>query len=156
MALPEGYLPREGDELLIRVKVTRDVSSVEEFVSTKVVGSEHRTLLIDIDKIHALHCRAWSEGDKVSQANWGHGTVVAVHEDMVWVRHSQPGRCARLATFEANALEPYVAPEELAVERMTEAELLAGLEGLMPPPEAPCDGKLGSQSQVGDDDDIAF
>jgi hypothetical protein len=145
MPLPEGYLPRRGDELLIRAKVSFDVEPDDEDVHLEPIGAEWKKIMIPLADVHDLHCRTWKKGEKVTQANWGSGTIIAVHENMVWVQLALTGG---LATFEANALEPYIDPEEIAVETMTEAELLAGLEHLIPPP-AP-----GSQSIVGDDEAI--
>jgi hypothetical protein len=152
MPLPEGYLPRRGDELLIRAKVSFDVETDDEDVHLEPIGAEWKKVMIPLAEVYALHCRTWKKGEKVTQANWGSGTIIAVHENMVWVQLALTGG---LATFEANALEPYVDPEELAVETMTEAELLAGLEPLIiPEPNIVPDPAPGSQSIVGDDEAI--
>lgn len=138
MPLPQGYLPREGDELLIRVTVRRDYDSDDGLVAVHVSSAPHRTLFADLEKIQSIFARKWSEGDKVTSREFdGPGTVLAVSEDWVWVMCDTGDDAGGRYTLLANDLEPYVEPEELAVETMTEAELLAGLDGLAPPPEHP-------------------
>ena len=54
MPLPEGYLPREGDELLIRVKVRFSVDAGETSVLIDRVTS------VELNEIHANRDRhAW-------------------------------------------------------------------------------------------------
>ena len=154
MPLPQGYLPRKNDELLIRVKVRSDYrDDGSELVSVAVSGSEHRHLFVNLDKIHSLFCRAWNEGDKVTTGDFeGPGEVIQTHDEWVWVKaltDDTKGCEGLLFTCEANELEPYVAPEP-EPQRMTEEDLMRGLEPLIPPP-AP-----GSQAVVEDDDDIKF
>jgi hypothetical protein len=154
MPLPEGYLPRKGDELLIRVTVRNDYGKNDgSLVSVTVTGAPHHQFFAYLDKVHSIYARKWSEGDRVQNSE-GWGEVVAVHDDQVWVKllhgNKEFAMAGLMITADANDLDPYVDTEELAIETMTEAELLAGLEGLAPPPEAPCNGQLGSQSFVGD------
>jgi hypothetical protein len=164
MPLPAGYLPRKGDTLLIRVDVRSDYDNDgSNLVSVAVTGSPHRVLFADIDKIHAIYSRKWNEGDQV-QNDWGWFEVIAVNEDQVWAKclghfSDSCGSVGLRYTFDANDLEPYVEPA--VVETMTEAELMAGLEGLAPPPAGPNDFTMnppltvvGSQSLVSDDDII--
>ena len=124
MPLPEGYLPRKGDEVLIRVRAVRDLRPDDDaggclFV---VVGAEHQNIFLSRDQIHSLYCRKWNVGDRVraiEEPETG-GEVVAVCGEFVWVKDKGESMC----TFEANELE--AEPEEIAVETLTEAELLAG------------------------------
>jgi hypothetical protein len=159
MPLPEGYLPRKGDVLMIQVRVNDNYdidyyqNNAPDMISVHVVGSVHRTFYVGMDQIHALHCRKWNEGDRVMCDSFhGPGEVVATHGDSVWIKtleeHEDVFQTAGcLYTIEANELQPYVEP----LERMTEAELMAALEPLCPP----CGGAIGSQSIVGDDDPIS-
>lgn len=146
MPLPEGYRPREGDELLIRAKVAYDCEPNDGSVHIKLVGAEYKSAVLALTDVHALHCRAWNEGDKVVQKNWGHGTVLAVHENMAWV-HLKSGQ---MATFEANELEPYVEPAEDLGNQIVR-QVIEKVDAALVPPPAP-----GSQADVGDDDEMKF
>ena len=129
MSLPEGYLPRKGDTLLIRVDVRSDYRVDDDgLVSVAVTGSPHRTLFADFGKIHSLYCRHWNEGDRVREIG-DHamvGPVVAIFEDYVWVKIDKGENAGAMLTFSANEIEPEPLP-------------------------AP-----GSQSVVGDDEEIKF
>ncbi len=153
MSLPEGYLPRRGDEILIRVRALHDARTDEtdSMVHVEVVGNEHRKLFVDLDNIHSLYCRKWNEGDKVTCKGEfeGHGTVISTHADSVWVEQDGGDCDGLLWTCEANGLEPYVEP----LEKMTEAELLDGLAPLLPPEPIRC---RGSQSDIGDGEEIGI
>ena len=149
MPLPQGYIPREGDELLIRVTVRRDYDSDDGLVAVHVSSAPHRTLFADLDKIQSIFARKWSEGDKVTSREFdGPGTVLAVSEDWVWVLCETGDDAGGRYTLPANDLEPYVEPEELAVEKMTEEDLLRGLEGLAPPLEVPCDDPIAARDEA--------
>jgi hypothetical protein len=103
MPLPDGYLPKEGDELLIRAKVKYDIDDGDENVHLSVVGEEWKTFIIPISRIHSLNFRAWNEGDKVCEIKDGRfGVVIDTHGDQVWVELVT----GNLATFHANELEP--------------------------------------------------
>lgn len=141
MPLPEGYLPRKGDEVLVRARVKSDNHAHDGEFFLEIVGRTHHNFFMSIDEIHSLHFRHWNEGDAVIYPGFvGRCEVIACDGDAVWIRSFANNR----TTVNANELEPYVEP----VERMTEAELVAGLEHLIPPPEP------GSQSIVGDDEAI--
>jgi hypothetical protein len=130
MPLPEGYLPRKGDVLLIRVVVQSDYYDIGDgLVSAAVDSAEHRKLFVNMDKIHSLYRRKWNAGDKVTAGDFeGAGEVIGIDGDEVWVRDTLDLRW----TIVANELEPWVDPEEQ-----------------ISPPPAP-----GSQSVVGDDEEI--
>jgi hypothetical protein len=149
MPLPEGFLPRKGDELLIRAKVSFDVEPDDEDVHLEPIGAEWKKIMIPLANVHELHQRSWKKGEKVRSREFdGIGLIMAIDGCWIWIKEISGENEGSMWTLEANELEPYVEPEELAVERMTEAELLAGLEHLVPAP-AP-----GSQSIVGDDEAI--
>jgi hypothetical protein len=127
MPLPEGYRVRKGDEVLIRARAKRD-SIIDDDPETayylEIIGREYLTILLRLDQVHALYRRKWNKGERVREIGdpASCGEVVAVHDEFVWVKMDKD-----MVTFEANELEGE--PEEIAVEKMTEAQLLAGLEG---------------------------
>jgi hypothetical protein len=126
MPLPEGYALRKGDEVLIRARAKRDAridDDPEPACYLEIVGNEHKNFFMPCSGIHSLYRRIWNEGDRVRerQEPASCGEVVAVHDGWAWVKMDR-GRI--MVTFEVNELE--AAPEEVAVETITEAELLAG------------------------------
>jgi hypothetical protein len=128
MPLPEGYLPRKGDEVLIRARAKRDTridDDPETACYLEIVGKEHQSVFLPRSGIHSLYCRKWNVGDRVRDIGEPEtvGKVVAAHDKYVWIR-ADKGDCMYMLTFEANELE--AAPEQIAVETLTEAELLAG------------------------------
>jgi hypothetical protein len=172
MPLPEGYAPRKGDELLIRVVVRHDYDDAADgLISVAVVGAEHRALFANLDKVHAIYCRAWNDGDRVESGDTcGPCTVLAVHAPWVWIKEDGPD--GSLWTIEANELEPYVEPTVRASDSVS---VDAPLDGAVAPltvtpitgtiavgdtitgpgnPYHPDDGKI--VAVVGDDDDIKF
>jgi hypothetical protein len=108
MPLPKGYLPRKGDTLLICVDVRSDYDNDgSNLVAVAVTGSPRRTLFADLNKIHSIYARKWSEGDRVQNSE-GWGDVVAVHEDQVWIKMCSPIDMAGLMiTSDSNNLESH-------------------------------------------------
>jgi hypothetical protein len=117
MPLPEGYLPREGDVLVIHGTVKHDVDPGEKsvFVTFKKYGSAES---VDLKNVVGLHCRRWDKGDKVTRlqpfigtyTGWpAVGEVLAVHEETVWALF--PGDNPQ--TFAANDLWPASEPETI-------------------------------------------
>lgn len=151
MSLPEGYLPRRGDEFLIRVRALHDARTDEtdSMVHVEVVGNEHRKVFVDLDNIHSIYCRKWNVDDRVNLLGTAYEIpleVIGVCDDKVWVRFPS----GTMATYEANELEPYVEP----LETMTEAELLDRLGSTYHLQADPV--PISSQSVVGDDEEIKF
>jgi hypothetical protein len=147
MPLPEGYLPRKGDELLVRARVTYDCEVGDADVHVAMVGAEHKKYMIPLAEIHSLHARKWSEGDRV-QNDWGWFEVVAVSDDQVWGKcrghlNDSGGSIGLKYTFDANDLEPYVEP---ATDMVALGEEVA-LNYPAAPPPAPA---------VVDDEEVAF
>ena len=103
MPLPEGYLPRKGDVVIAHGTVQHDVDPGESRVY--VSFRKHTDTSLNLADVVGLHCRAWSEGDKVE---WSGavgpmtGEVVAVCRTAVWVK-SEFG----METVQANDLKPY-------------------------------------------------
>jgi hypothetical protein len=72
MPIPEGYLPRKGDVVLIKARAKRDAypDSDRENASIQcyfeVVGHEGGTnFFVRADEIHSLYARNWDVGDMV-------------------------------------------------------------------------------------------
>ena len=144
MTLPKGYLPKEGDELLIRATVKYDVhkDATDEttYVHLRPVGG-HTSFMVDVAAVAGIYCRNWDVGAMVTSGEFeGTGEVIATHGTEVWVKDFE----GELWTVEANDLE-------LAPGTMTEADLMAGLEPLIFPPPAPIIEPVPS-----DDNDIKF
>jgi hypothetical protein len=103
MPLPEGYLPREGDALIIHVEVKYDVDASDGNVHVFPIGARHRDFALPLKSVIGLYCRRWNVGDEVTFPGMaGVGKVLAVHEDQVWVLFpDEPPQ-----TFPANELKP--------------------------------------------------
>ena len=142
MPLPEGYLPREGDELLIRCRVSYDVKLTGESVHVSVVGADHHRPIVPMKSVHGLYCRHWKEGERVIDEDDTPGTVISTKDEFVWVYRDALGENepADMFTYRANELRPeptVSAPEAPPVE---------------PPPPAPAP----APAAVSDDDDLPF
>ena len=87
MPLPEGYLPREGDVVVVHAVVEHDYHATS---STKMVALAPRkyaqTFYIDLDQIIGIHRYKWEVGDLVTYSVFGVGQIIAMHEDLLWVR----------------------------------------------------------------------
>lgn len=108
MPLPNGYLPRKGDLLLIRVKVKHDVSEGEEDVHFSLPGREYSSHIVELTEIAALHCRAWEAGDKIVYRG-NPGEVVATCGTEAWIRDYHADQ---MKTVSANELIPMPEPVE--------------------------------------------
>lgn len=110
MSLPEGYLPRKGDEVLIRARMITADDGEEHYLA--IVGREHHKVFLSNSEIHSLHCRHWNEGDRVTSEEFaGPGIVLATSDEWVWVMCETGYEEGVRYTFAANELEPYVEPE---------------------------------------------
>jgi hypothetical protein len=112
MSLPEGYLPRKGDVVVLHATVKHVCDPGDDSVHLKVNG-HWDTTIIELDKVAGLHRRHWDVGDKVqfrgrAPVDQRHGVVAGVEDDMVWVRFDD--RKERFLTLHANQIEAQ--PEE--------------------------------------------
>lgn len=126
MPLPKGYLPREGDVLVLHVKTrfdveSRDVSFGDRKIQVHVSpigGSSYHHFAVPLEDVVGIHCRKWSEGDRVrstdemAPVNMTTGTVVATHEDKAWVQFDN----GPLETVSANDLTAEPTPDETPLE----------------------------------------
>lgn len=107
MSLPKGYLPREGDVLVIHVTTRYDVRDDGEpgdpiYVHVSPVGdSSYHKFRLPLADVIALHRRSWEIGTKVRSFGEEAGEIVAVCDDMVWVKSN-----GYMLTLGANEVEP--------------------------------------------------
>jgi hypothetical protein len=109
MSIPEGYLPRNGDEVLIRARAKRDARPEEPDIECylEIIGKEHQKFFLKASEIHSVYARCWNIGDTVTGDGLaGPAEVLAVDGRDVWVRDVGGARW----TVEANELAPYVEP----------------------------------------------
>lgn len=88
MPLPEGYLPRQGDVLIIHGKVQYDVRPDSAGVFLVPLGN-HSSVMVPLNSIVGVERHHFEVGDNVrTPRDGGCGEVQAVSENggMVWVR----------------------------------------------------------------------
>lgn len=113
MPLPEGYLPREGDILLICVEVKYDLdqddiaADKDPHVHVFPIGNKYSSFHLPMSGIESLHCLHWDVGAEVQLKHHQAegrlpGEVMAIHAEMAWVKLSDG--CLR--TVHANLIEP--------------------------------------------------
>jgi hypothetical protein len=148
MPLPEGYLPRKGDELLIRAKVSFDVETDDEDIHLELIGAERKKIMIPLANVHELHQRSWKKGEKVRSREFdGIGLVMAIDSPWIWIKEISGENEGSMWTLEANELVPYVEPEKIHTAEYPDT----GSDTMI------CAHDLvGSQSIVGDDEEIKF
>jgi hypothetical protein len=152
MPLPEGYLPRKGDIVLVQARAKRDTNlDVDSEGYFEIIGQEHCKFFMDVSAIHSLHCRRWNEGDRVKSIEFdGPGLVIGISDEWVWVLCETGEDEGGRYTLTAN--EPYIEPksDEFKIDPQWEADPIK--------PDPILDGMLhatpGSQSIVGDDEAI--
>lgn len=122
MTLPEGYLPRKGDILIVHATVEYEVEPGEADVHVVVADQSYRQLAVPLKKVVGLYSRAWEVGARVTTANGAslylRGEVVATHGDQVWVKMDIHGV---MGTFDLEA-DPGSRPIEEQPAATTEQE----------------------------------
>lgn len=110
MPLPNGYLPREGDVLVIHARVKFDVDPEDRGVH---LAFAYQNLVIDLDKIVGIALRTWKPSEKVRHRNIDNlrGEVSAICGDKVWVKLAEGSRRMKpspngFLTVHCNELEP--------------------------------------------------
>jgi hypothetical protein len=100
MPLPQGYLPREGDVLVVHAVVKYDVSSEDqESVFVRPLGY-YSDCRLNLSTIVGLHARKWEPGEAATHAG-APVTVIAVDDDQAWVKYASGGR----ASVHVNSLD---------------------------------------------------
>ena len=95
--MPKGYLPREGDVLLLLARVKYDVEVGDTAfgeedkgptVWVRLIG-DYQDRRVPLKEVHSVVGRTWRVGDKVRSLNDHNdrGEVVAVKDGMAWVQH---------------------------------------------------------------------
>lgn len=81
MPIPEGYLPRKGDEVLVRARAKRDARPEDPDIECylEIIGQEHQKFFLKASEIHSVYARCWNIGDTVTGYNFdGPAEVLAV------------------------------------------------------------------------------
>lgn len=101
MSLPEGYLPRAGDVLILHASVTYDVASEDQNkVFVRPVGY-HSDVHLDLSKIIGIHRINWEIGDAAVVSD-DIATILAIDGESAWVKFSN----GEHRTVDLSALEP--------------------------------------------------
>lgn len=104
MSLPEGYLPREGDVLVLHVAVKYDVDPGEKNVFVIIPPNKHNMEFVPLESFVGVKRRQWKEGAKVRHRDISgmFGEVVAMSGDYVWI---QLGTTGGFITAHCNEIE---------------------------------------------------
>ena len=111
MSLPEGYLPRKGDVLVIHVTTRYDVQDRDReegepiYVHVSPVGdSSYHKFRLPLADVIAIHFRNWEVGSKVRSVidHEDTGEIAAVYDGWLWIK--QPD--GHMLTLHANDAEP--------------------------------------------------
>lgn len=91
MPLPEGYLPREGDVLVLHAVVKHDVDESDRDRDDGLrvfirLGGDYQDRRIPLKNVVGIHCRKWNADDRVVTRDGVDGTVLAVSDNVCWVK----------------------------------------------------------------------
>jgi hypothetical protein len=86
MPLPEGYLPRKNDVLLLLGTVKHDVDPGETDVHLRVSG-DWDTRIVKLEAVVGVRRRTWRESENVRIRNAPRifGKIIAANDDYVWL-----------------------------------------------------------------------
>jgi hypothetical protein len=116
MPLPEGYLPRKGDIVLVQARAKRDAYKDEPDIQCyfEIVGYETNKFFMTVSEIHSIYSRNWEVGETVKSLEFdGPGTICGVSDPYVWVKCETGEDAGGMYTIDANELEAYVEPPPL-------------------------------------------
>lgn len=109
MPLPEGYLPRDGDVLVLHGTVRFNFDAGDHDVHVILDRRfTHTSTTVPLDQVVGIHSRKWEPGDQVRSVKSLHhfGEVVATIDGWVWVKYALGSISeGTMQTFEANDLE---------------------------------------------------
>lgn len=138
MPLPEGYLPREGDVLVLHGTVKYDADLDPENVEKETVWvtllGDYTSRRVPLAKVVGIKRRTWKVGEKVRSRNDHEifGEIVATHDDLVWFALASDSKSGKVRQHQRNLLvhcneiEPLL-PESMR--KMVDPEVLDILEG---------------------------
>jgi hypothetical protein len=157
MSLPEGYLPREGDVLIVHLRVKFDCDATDKDVHLHPTdrANSYQGLILPLSTVAGLHARHWRAGEAVRVASdpVDVGEVVAVRGGKVWVDMRSgafaSARHGTMMTYDANDLEPAPSPEDEQM-RSEHADMVHA--GLIEAPPA----RFNPLAKVGMSDDAAL
>jgi hypothetical protein len=116
MPLPEGYLPREGDILVIHVQTQFDVEPTDKNVHVRLLGGNSYQKfgmpLMDVERLWARHWNVDDEVQLISADPAGRrpGKVLAVDGERVWVKFYDKDSPHEHMTLHINQIEPRQLP----------------------------------------------
>lgn len=158
MTLPTGYLPREGDVVILHGVVKYDVNPNEDAdsddglkVFLRPVGY-YADIRVPVSALVGLHHRNWEVG-ALAMHHGDSVEVLATDGDEVWVKGETGRFCCH-----ANSLDP----EQLNIPEVIEPPVAPGgafsdTPEFDPPRRIDADGKLyGGSNPTAPDEDIAF
>jgi hypothetical protein len=112
MPIPEGYLPRKGDVVVLHAVVKYDVNPTEDADSEEGLNvwvtpiEYHSSSRVPLKTIVGVYSRRFDADERVriTQQPELIGVVLSTYEDKVWVKFDNKG--FGLRTLDATALEP--------------------------------------------------
>lgn len=107
MPLPKGYLPREGDVLIVYVTVKHTVDPGETSVLVVEPGRKYSSMSVDLTDIGGIHRRNWEPGD-LCRFGGDAVTVLATDDEQAWIKFDNGTR----QSVHVNALEAEPTPVE--------------------------------------------
>lgn len=116
MTIPSGYLPREGDVLVLLATVKFDVEPGDTGIHVKINGHYERLMLKPSDFV-GLRRRTWRAGEVARSRNDPtiFGEVICISGDGVWLKldpqANRKGATHGHRTVHCNELEPMPEPE---------------------------------------------
>jgi hypothetical protein len=123
MPLPEGYLPREGDVLIVYARVKYNVDHGDEYVHVNNANG-----VIGLDNVIGIHSRKWEEDDavrfiKMPEAT---GVVRSIRANMVWIELDKP-------TEFTSGIETFVTADSTEIEAVPIMPDFSEVSELEPP-----------------------
>lgn len=112
MPLPEGYLPREGDILVIHVQTQFNVEPHDTNVHVRLLReNSYKKFGMPLKDVEGLWARHWNIDDEVQfiavdPDGRRPGKVLAVDGELVWVKFYDKDSPQEHMTLHINQIEP--------------------------------------------------